>query len=106
MKLDDVLDRAAVLDIRDPCEDEDRIALVHAELFGDLGARRARLDGARAAVELVAEVALVRLEERAVVAEVELETPDEQVAIPDWLEEAIDREVTGDDAFSNRSLAQ
>ena len=72
MELDDVLDRTAVLDVRDPREDEDRVALVHAELFGDLRVRRARLDGARAAVELVAELALVRSEERAA-AEVELE---------------------------------
>jgi CYTH domain-containing protein len=39
-------------------------------------------------------------------AEVELESPDEAVAIPAWLEPAIDREVTDDDAFSNRSLAR
>jgi len=40
-----------------------------------------------------------------VLAEVELPTPDFQVAIPDWLEPSLVREVTEESAFSNLRLA-
>src|SRR5439155_27031054 len=63
---DEVLDRPAVLEVGDAAEDEHGRARGHAELGGDLRVRAARLDRARASVELVAELALVGLEQRAV----------------------------------------
>src|SRR5215208_4939731 len=69
---DEVLERPPVLEVRHAAEDEDGCAFAHAEVLGDLGGRCSRLDRASPAVKLQPELALVRLEERAV-AHVELE---------------------------------
>ena len=46
------LERLAVLEIRDAAEDQDRRALLDAEVARDLGRGGARLDRARPAVQL------------------------------------------------------
>ena len=41
-----------------------------------------------------------------VLAEVELDDPDETPSLPDWLEPFVERDVTEDDEFSNEALAK
>ena len=43
---------------------------------------------------------------RLVLAEVELDDPSESVALPDWLESVVKRDVTDDEAYANRKLAR
>src|SRR5688572_12237759 len=62
---DEVLDRAAVLQVRDTGEDEDRPALLDPQVSRDLAAGHAGLDRPCPAVELEAELLLVGLEQRA-----------------------------------------
>jgi CYTH domain-containing protein len=46
------------------------------------------------------------LDRALIVAEVELEGPDDAVAIPAWLEPMVDRDVTDEDEYSNQRLAR
>jgi len=39
-------------------------------------------------------------------AEVELESADQRVAIPDWLQPVVEREVTGEGEYTNHALAR
>ena len=46
------------------------------------------------------------LDRSLIVAEVEVEDPGDTVAIPEWLEPIVDRDVTDDDDYSNQNLAR
>lgn len=46
------------------------------------------------------------LDRALIVAEVEIEDPGDTVAIPDWLESIVDRDVTDEDEYSNQRLAR
>ena len=46
------------------------------------------------------------LDRKLIVAEVEIDEPSDTVAMPEWLEPIVDREVTDDDEYSNHKLAK
>jgi CYTH domain-containing protein len=46
------------------------------------------------------------LDRALIVAEVEIEDPGDTVAIPEWLESIVDRDVTDEDEYSNQNLAR
>ena len=46
------------------------------------------------------------LDRQLIVAEIEIDEPDDPVAIPEWLEPIVERDVTDDDNYSNQKLAR